>query len=456
MRNLIILALLSLLVIGRPIHAQDTPQTEGLVLIRAADPGGREPHRLFIADVGPEGGISELLVQNESFFAPWFGWSPDGARFAYLAPARRGTHFELWLGNANRDLPSPRAPFFTINRELVAADWNPVFNMIATASLSDRDRDGVYILYSQPETINYLVEESFSRATWLDWAGDGRRLIYRTAEGDLVHLNTDEVLRYPVHQSEAFIPARLPFAGTGWTADNRAYVFVDDALTSVYAVLTDGAGPAVALPPPFEDPYNVRLLPDDPRLAALEGNQIRLLDVTTGETLARPVPGVDRLAPGFAAGRDGVLVLNTFLSLPDGDYAECALLDVLSGEVRFARAELGAADWTHTQCILLPGGAHIALRATSDPRPLAALPDDLPQQLFILPLSLQGGGFIRPDYPGFTLAPLGFDPVREQVIYRDDDALVVVGLNGARRVLAPLDELDVDPAFVTFSYLWQP
>ncbi|HLA44116.1 MAG TPA: hypothetical protein VJZ27_11805, partial [Aggregatilineales bacterium] len=82
----------------------------GMVLVSTLEIGAtRNPNRFFVADTSA-GKITELLVENRSTFAPWFGWSPDGQALAYLAPARRGINFELWLADARISNPNPRTP----------------------------------------------------------------------------------------------------------------------------------------------------------------------------------------------------------------------------------------------------------------------------------------------------------------------------------------------------------
>src|SRR5690606_23235518 len=115
---------------------------QGYVLVRTAEIGASQnPDRLFLVDVAA-GRMSEILVQNESFYAPWFGWSPDGSSFAYLTSARSGPYNELCVNSANRS--NPRTPLFDLNLPTLSADGNSVYNIFAVSVAGAQTQNGIY------------------------------------------------------------------------------------------------------------------------------------------------------------------------------------------------------------------------------------------------------------------------------------------------------------------------
>lgn len=108
--------------------------------------------------------------------------------------------------------------------------------------------------------------------------------------------------------------------------------------------------------------------------------------------------------------------------------------------------------WTHTRCAVL--GTHLALTGTLNPESWERLPQDMLFSLYLLPTDLSQIATLTDSYAGFEFAPLGFSG--EQVVFQEGQALVVYNLQGEKRVLANLADLDIQSSLVQYRFAWQP
>jgi hypothetical protein len=446
-----------MLVLAAPIHAQQSG-IEGHVLIRALEIGVEDdPNSLFLGDAG-RGRVTELLVSNAGIFAPWFDWSPDGRRFAFLSPTRRGINSELWLGDANVFAPNLRTPLFDLNLTPVAARWNPQFNIVAVGTQSENAaRDGLYLYNTNSSRLVFLREEALSRSSLLDWAHGGFWLVFTGADGSLnmIHAETESrvTLQAPIDPPPAFLPDHV----TGWTADDAYYAFSNTIYGGIAVISTDGDNIPVTLRPEMvPDPFQIKLASDESQLVALYDNRLLITDLTSGEMQRIDINIEAGIVPDYGLANDGSLLLNTFVETEQGDYATCMILRPGENTPQIIVEELGVDTWTHTRCQLLEGGTHIAMMGTSAVESYESLPEFWLFDLMVVPVSLRGSAFLTNEYVGFEAGNIGFSPEREQLIFREGDNLVVYNLRGQKMVLASLQQLRLTSNFIDFEFRWQP
>jgi hypothetical protein len=425
---------------------------EGLVLLNVVEIGATQaPNHLYLADVA-SGQLTELLVENQSIFAPWAGWSPDGRKFAYLAPSRQGQHYELWLADASINAPVPRPPLFNLDLSALQADWHPRLNFVAVST-----PNGLYVVNANFENVVLLTEERLPSNGILDWSHDGQWLAYSTEDGGLNIINGDSRQVLPLRPFTLPRPALLPMAGTGWTADDRYYIFSDDIYQALYAIRTDGSGAQAVFSPEFSaDPFNIHLMPTAAQLTSLNGTTFYLSDLDADEQQISEITLGHRLEPDYAITQSGQILLNSFIPLPEGDFAECLLFNPRTGAVELLRQALQNMAWTHTRCQLLADGRYMALIATDQLLGYEALPADQHYELYIVTADLGQTFPISPTYPGFDSAPLGFDPQRNQVILLEEDRLILYNLQGQSKMLINLRDLNLQGQAVRIEFLWQP
>lgn len=429
----------------------------GHVLIRALEFGVPDDgDHLFLADAA-NGRVAEMVVENESFFSPWFGWSPLGGSFAYLAPARRGEHFELWRADASIDFPNRRAPLLEINRNVVSARWQPDDdNILALATASNRERDGIYLLNAWTDVPVFIAEENFGRNSLLDWSNSGEWLAYTDASGALKMVNVASQSIVPLLNAPAQPFNFLPDYFTGWTENDLAYFVQDDVSGRVIGVRTDGSGQLIQLPPIFENTEKTIILPQTNQLLTVVDGEIYTYDVEHEVLTSVSIATQNQLAGDFAWLEGNQLLMNSFIPVGDDLFAECLLVNPIDGASFFLREILAVEAWTHTFCASIGGGTHIAILSLDEITPFDRLPDDVLYSLTIVPISLESATFISDSYPGFALAPLGFSARRQQVIFQEDSRLVVYHLNGERQEIAPLASLGITGDFVNLTYVWEP
>jgi len=432
-------------------HAQQTDDFGGFVLINVLELGAAEnPNRLFLADVGGRR-FAEMLVENRGVYAPWVGWSPDGAHFAYLAPARRGMNYEAWIGRPNIEAPNVYPPLFDLNLTVLSAQWNPTYNILATATQSANARDGLYLVNANFGNVVFLREEQFSHAPLLDWAHDAYRLAYSNVFTQTHIINTDGRGTTPLLAETLPLPRAVKGA-TGWTSDDAYFVFTDEIYQGVFAVQTDGSGRAFSFSADFvADPFNIQMIPDSTRLAAVYGADVLVMDLATGAVQQFTLPIEAEPIYTIAA---NILVLDTYTVTAGKSYRECWLFDLgLGRALRLAEA-LNQPAWRHTRCLALEGGAYVAVMVSENPASYDALPQDF--QLYLVPITLENPLQVSSSFAGFEVARPSFSPKWEQLVFREGNELIVANLHGQRMTLVTLSELKIQSDFVEFDYTWQP
>jgi hypothetical protein len=431
-----------------------------MVLINVVEVGAmQEPNHLFLADVG-QGRLTELLVEGEGFFAPWWAWAPDGRQLAYLAPARRGGDYELWLARADVRAPSARTPLLSLNLNVRAADWHPGRNFIGLTLAGVAGRPGLYILNADTDYLVLLAQDRPAADGLLDWSGEGDWMAYTDEDEALKMINAETAAIVELWGEG---PARyLPRASTGWLDADRWYVFRAGPAGSPTAISTDGRGRLQELPADFAlDPEALRLSPGGKWIFSLEESQILAYDLAGQESLNfTPPPGLI-FSPSYFAGGDfaneqGVLFINAYLRLGEADFAECLIFDPQSGEFQFMREALNQAAWGHSWCQLLEGGGHVAVMGTNRLEPVDQLSDDLAYDLWIVGADLRRQSFITGDYAGFALSELGFSARQALVIFPQGEALMVYNMAGEGRELVKIRDLNLEGRPLRFSYDWQP
>lgn len=433
--------------------AAQPPSLSGHVLISLLEIGAAQnPNHFYLADV-PKTDMAELVIENKPIFAPWFGWSPDGGRFAFLAPSRRGINDELWLGNPSNFDPSLRTPFLELGVTAVAAAWNPRFNIVAVATQSQAGRDGLYLLNANTEWIVFLREENFSTTPILDWSHDAFWIAYSTSEGALNIINTDSEAVRTLKAEGPPTPARFSSSVSGWAADDTFYVYTDELLQTAY--VADGSGAPFSLAMPT-DPASIKFIPQRKQLLTLENSTLKILPLATQNPREITLDTTAEIDPAFEMAGGNTVVLNTFVTKPEGTFAECMLLPLGETTPQPIPKVLGAPDLTHTRCTVLEGGNFLAIMATNARQSYENLPENWLYSLYIVPITLDGGAFITDRYAGFETAQLSFSESRQQVILLEDNELVVYNLSGERAKLATLAELGVTSGRVEFQFAWQP
>jgi hypothetical protein len=322
---------------------------------------------------------------------------------------------------------------------------------------SQNARDGLYLVNANFENIVFLTEETIPSNAFLDWAHGGYWLAYSTASGGVNMINADSESVVPLLPQTATAPTFLPFMGTGWTSDDRYYVFTDDIYAGLYGITTDGFSRLVDFGEDFTvDPFTVQIIPQSNRLLTIVDKTVTVFDLDRGRTGFFELDTPNEITPEYALLNDKLLLLNSFILIGEDRFAECLLFNLEDRSLRFIREVLNAANWTHTRCQRLGGGSHIAIMATSELQPYDNLPPDLLYDLYIVPNSLNGSTFLTDNYAGFDAAELGFSTSREQVVFREGDVLVVYNLRGQKQTLVSLRDLNITSDFVDFDYAWQP
>ncbi len=431
----IILALYSL--IPQNLHAAQT----GFLLIRIIEPGATQhPSRLFLADIA-NGSLSELLVEDRSIASPWFGWSPDGQTLAYLAPARRGLNYELWLGNANGT--NLRTPFLTEGQQTpVAAAWNPAFSIVAVATVSQETRDGLFLVNATSDNVVFLTEEQFSQAPLLDWSRDAYKLAYSTADNALKIINTADRFIYTAQNPDSSIPTLPPYFVTGWTANDSQYLWTDDRYQTLQPIQAE------------VDPFEVRMFSDGNRLLYFDGLTFYQINPNTGRTVTQDNIPAGWFVEDYGIAEDRTVFLNVLQSDASGNSVmQCYRWD--GADWLSVKQEIGG-TWTHTRCVVLAGGTYIALTGTLAPESWERIPEALLFSLYLVPTDLSRLVKITDLYAGFEVAPIGFSPRREQAVFQEGQEIVVYNLQGERVRLATLQDLDITSPWIQYTFRWQP
>ncbi|MBZ0306608.1 MAG: hypothetical protein K8I82_11125, partial [Anaerolineae bacterium] len=404
--------------------------------IRIIEPGATQnASRLFLADAA-SGSLSELLVEDKSITAPWFGWSPDGQTLAYLAPARRGINYELWLGNANGS--NLQTPFLNEGQQTpVAAAWNPTFNIVAVATVSQETRDGLFLVNATNDNVVFLAEETFSQTPFLDWSRDAYKLAYSTADNALKIINTADRALYIAKNPDASIPVLPPYFVTGWTTNDAQYLWTDDRYQTLQPLQAD------------LDPFEVRLFADGSVLLSFDGQTFTQVNPNTGRMVRQ-----DDIPAGWLVEDYGITETKTlFLNGLQADSMQCYRWD---GTEWLALKQVFSGSWTHTRCVVLAGGTHVAMSGTLAPESWERLSENTLFTLYITPIDLSALNKISENYAGFELAPIGFSPQREQAVFQEGQELVIYNLQGQRVRLATLQDLDITSPFVQYTFRWQP
>lgn len=447
------LVLIGSTVMGFPTasHAQDDPFS-GLFLMNVLEIGvAEQPNHLFLVDAG-SGELTELLVENDPIFTPWVGWSPDGTKFAYLAPARSDSNYELWLADAVMGAPVPRTPLFNLDLTVFMADWHPRLNFIGVSTPA-----GLYVVNANFENVVKLNQAILPRSGILDWSHDGEWLAYSEETGALSVINGDTRTSFALRSFTQPRPALLPNTQTGWSPNDQYYLFSDDIYQNLYAVTTDGQSTPAFFTEEFTaNPFTIQVMPNRNELAVLAQTQAYLSNLDEDEQRTLDLNIGYTLDPHFGVTSTGNLLVNSFIPLSDGDFAECLLVNSRSGDIQLLRDQLNGINWAHTRCQLLGQGGYFAMMATDDLIPYDNLPDDQLYDLYIVSANLRESALISNTYLGFETSPLGFDAERGQVVLREGDQLMVYNLEGDSKPLIHLRDLGLRSDTLRFEFLWQP
>ncbi len=412
----------------------------GYLLVSTLEPGASSrPQRLFLANAA-NGTLSELLVENESIAALWFGWSPDGSSFAYLAPARQGIHYELWLANASGT--NARTPFLTEGEQTaVAAAWNPIFNIVAVATASENTRDGLFVVNADTDNIVILAEEKFAENPLLDWSRDAYYLTYNTADNALKIINTADRATVQIQNPGESIPTLPPLLRTGWAINDSQYLWTDARYSVLQPVsVLEGI-----------DPFTIQMFSDGSALVDFDGFIFRHINPTTGQVSRTIEIPEEIFVENFGLASDKSIFFNGITTDANGNSVMQCYKIGRNNLPQQVSLTLGG-TWTHTRCAVL--GTHLALTGTLNPESWERLPQDMLFSLYLLPTDLSQIATLTDSYAGFEFAPLGFSG--EQVVFQEGQALVVYNLQGEKRVLANLADLDIQSSLVQYRFAWQP
>jgi WD40 repeat protein len=423
--------LFSMLLLVMSTTAQESDFT-GFALVSLFEPGGTE--RLYRANL-LDGSFSELQIERSGFTPRWFGWSPDGRYYAYLAPTRQnGLNYELWLVNANGS--NPRTPFLDEgDQKAVAAAWHPTLNILAVATVSENNiRDGLFLVNANTGDVVYTLAEDISPNTLLDWSQGGQQVAFTTIDNELSMVNTTSGDAFALTILDGS-PMLLPQFRSGWTAGDSGYVWIDErGLSPRYSSLqTRNTITILEEVPPFD------IIPAGDSLIFYQNNAFKRFDNLTGEIDV--LLETNLLVDDFGLLADGALLFNALL--PDGS-SRCHRL-TMDGNLQSIEG------WRHTRCRVL--GSFFALLTSDEPEAWDTLTN------YSLSMVPQSGVQIYPitdNYAGFEAAPIYFSASWLQLMFEEDNALVVYNLEGEKQVLVAYDDLGITSTPVIYTVRWQP
>ena len=419
------------------------------LLIRTLDVSDTEnPNRFFLANAGT-GAMTEILIERDSTYVAWSGWSPDGSRFAFLAPARVGSDYELWLANADgSNLDTPLLP---LELNVVAARWNPVFNILAVATRTPGTpigEDGLYLYNANADHLVFLKLESFGENSRLDWSRDAYWLAYTTAENTLTIVDTASKAQQILAQNINL--QWLNAENTGWTGSDSYYLFTNPMQDALFALPTHDAPLNI---PALENPGSVQFIPGEDRLLGWQENSIVVADLVTGagETLAS---GADF---DYGVLNNQWLVYNSSVPATFGISKQCWIMPLDGSQPpRFLREILSNAPWTHSRCMVLPGSKHLAVMSSTRPISWELLPAETSFTLYLVPATLGASFPITQTYPGFEIAPIEFSAGQELIMFPEGETLAIYNRRGERLSLTPSANLNFASETMQYHVDMQP